>query len=281
MSCREKQSEKSIVLLELPELIKGTVTKRPSKEIKSPYVADIKLDNHDNEILGHSASLGCCGLCEIGSNVLLIESNGKTKCSHKVMLSVIKEKGHTITIGIYPKLAEKITYNALLYNCIDGLKAKSIATERKILNSRFDFFGKDENGDYYVLEVKNVPLADYIDIETKYRKKMNFDDRKWNDKLAYFPDGYRKSKKAPVSERAVKHIRELQEIKMKNKSIRTILLFVIQREDVSSFCVSKLDKIYLDSVREARDCGVEIKTLQVVWRENKCYFIRNDLPIVL
>ena len=41
------------MLLQLDNLIEGTVIKRPSKIIKSPYVADIVLENNGmiNEIL--------------------------------------------------------------------------------------------------------------------------------------------------------------------------------------------------------------------------------------
>jgi DNA-binding sugar fermentation-stimulating protein len=274
-----KTSLNEIVLHTLPTLYKGVIIKRPSKEIKSPYVADVVLED-ETTILAHTAALGCCGLAEKESHILMIKSeNPKTKCSYKIMLSQFEEKGHTIRVGIYPKLAEEITLQALRNHCIYGLRAKTIAREKTILNSRFDFVGKDENDDYYVLEVKNVPLADYVDMEVKERKKLSFDDREWNDKIAYFPDGYRKKKDATVSERAVKHITELMHITQKEKQVRTILLFVIQREDVSSFQPSRLDKIYLRAVQEAYENGVEIKTLQVVWRENRCYFLNNNLPI--
>lgn len=290
----------TICLLTLPELTRGVVVKRPSKDIKSPYVADVMLhagnkDKKEGEgegkgekedtqqtILAHTASLGCCGLCEKDCSVWMMSTpSSKSKCQYRVMLSSFEEKGHTITVGINPKTAEDIVFQALKMNCVNGLKAKTIAKEKTILNSRFDFVGKDENDDYYVLEVKNVPLADYVDIEAKERKKMNFDAREWDDKIAYFPDGYRKKKDATVSERAVKHITELMEIKKQSPSVRTILLFVVQREDVRSFQPSRLDKIYLEAVRLAYENGVEIKTLQVVWRENMCMFMRNDLPIHL
>ena len=59
------------------------------------------------------------------------------------------------------------------------------------------------------MEVKNVPLADYEDVTAKDRKKMCFDDRSINSKVAYFPDGYRKKQTDTVSPRALKHINEL------------------------------------------------------------------------
>lgn len=274
----------SNVLHSFNVLYKGSVIKRPSKYIRSPYVADIKLDDTTNEreYLGHTPSLGCCGLVESKSIVYMEKLSDKTKCHYRICLSEINSKGHIIRVGVAPKLAETITYNALHYNLIQNLNVKSIAREKTIKHSRFDFIGKTHDDNYYILEVKNVPLADYEDISSKERKKINYKEYAWNNKVAYFPDGYRKHKNAPVSERAIKHINELSEIKQEYPNIRCILLFVIQRIDCNRFQPSRLDQTYLNAVRKARYNGVEIKTLQVEWREdNNCYFIRNDLPIYL
>ena len=59
------------LLISLDNLIEATVIKRPSKIIKSPYVSDLKLENDINEHLGHSPSLGCCGLADNGRKVLV------------------------------------------------------------------------------------------------------------------------------------------------------------------------------------------------------------------
>lgn len=284
------------ILLELPNLYKSIVVKRPSKKIKSPYVADIikdkEIENENEKIqqefLGHTPSLGCCGLAEKGSCVLVSELEGeKTKCNYRIELSHIETKGHTIYISIAPKLAEKIVYNGLKNNIIQSIDIKTVLREKKILNSRFDFIGRQTNDDFYIVEVKNVPLADYVDIEEKEKKKLDFSDYKWNEKISYFPDGYRKKKGDVVSERALKHVNELREIKEKEPRIRCILLFVIPRIDVKWFQVSRLDPLYLNAVREAWKKGVEIKTLQVEWREAasengyNCYFYRNNLPVML
>ena len=77
------------------------------------------------------------------------------------------------------------------------------------MNSRFDFYGISDNKPF-ILEVKNVPLADYVDCENKEKKNMNFDNYDFKDKISYFPDGYRKKKNQPISERAIKHINELK-----------------------------------------------------------------------
>jgi hypothetical protein len=68
----------SKILMIIDNLIEGKIVKRPSKIIKSPYVADIlpitSFDNNMNEtkeILGHTASLGCCGLADTGATILM------------------------------------------------------------------------------------------------------------------------------------------------------------------------------------------------------------------
>jgi len=160
---------------------------------------------------------------------------------------------------------------------------KTYKREVKLLNSRFDFAGIDENGKYFVLEVKNVPLADYADVSSSDRKKMikhgDFVNIHINEKISYFPDGYRKKKGEVVSERALKHINELAEITC-SKIIRPIICFVIQRTDVTSFQASVLDPIYKEAFNEAIKKGVEVIVLVVSWNtEGEATFISCDLPI--
>lgn len=244
-------------LYNLTNVEEGEVIKRPSKFIKSPYVADIIIN--DCNYLGHTPSLGCCGLANAGSKVILTKLGDKTKCDYRIELAKL-DTG--IIVGIAPKLAEKIVYNALLQNLIQHLSVKKIKSEIKIGNSRFDFIGKTEKNEDFILEVKSVPLA--------------------RNGIAYFPDGYRKNKKQTVSERALKHITELNGIKDKYPEIRCVLLFVIQRNDVKEFQIFKQDPIYHEAVKNAWLAGVEIKTLQVQWDCNgTCKYIKNNTPIVL
>ena len=61
------------ILLELPQLYKAVVVKRPSLKIKSPFVADIQFKQQDDTYLAHTPSLGCCGLADKDANVLMIK----------------------------------------------------------------------------------------------------------------------------------------------------------------------------------------------------------------
>jgi len=283
------------LLLKIDSLSEGTVVKRPSKFIKSPYVADILKNDSDNEtILGHTASLGCCGLADAGATVLMApvplkkkkkKDDGKLCCEYRVYLSVLLERGQEVVIGIHPKLAENLAEAALKANLLSKLqnikkyrREAAIYVEDKV-DSRFDFAGIDGNDIPFIMEVKNVPLADYEDITAKDRKGKCYDNRQVDSKVAYFPDGYRKKSADPVSPRALKHIRELTLIKRESKT-RCIMCYVIQRTDINRFQPSIIDPEYRHAVKNAIDAGVEIITLVIRWtKEGKAYFVRDDLPI--
>ena len=282
------------VLIKLDNLIEGQVIKRPSKYIKTPYVADILCDNE--EVLGHTASLGCCGLADVNASVLIsLSPNSKSKpknkanmkCTHTVYLSVLREREYEQIIGIHPKLAETLTEAALNANLLTKLQnIKRYRRETAIyvkdkIDSRFDFTGIDQNSIPFIMEVKNVPLADYENVTFKERTKMNFNDRDFNSKVSYFPYNYNKKPSEPVSPRALKHIRELTLIK-KETEIRCIMCYVIQRTDANRFQPSVIDPEYRDAFKQAVEAGVEIITMVVSWNRNgEATFIRDDLPIAL
>ena len=203
-----------MLLFNIGTLFKGEVVKRPSAKCKTPYVADVILED-GTDVLGHTAALGCCGLADKTANVLMTKvENSKNVCSHKIQLSIKYENNHKELIGIDPKLAERIVDESLKHNCIGTLKnLQSYKREVKMLNSRFDFAGVDADGNEFVLEVKNVPLADYVDCYEKERKNHDTSHCAYNEKISYFPDGYRKKQKDTVSPRALKHIQELQKLK--------------------------------------------------------------------
>ena len=286
------------LLIKLDNLLEGVVIKRPSKFIKSPYVADVVPVGLDNEVLAHTASLGCCGLADNDANILMSlvptpknknknKNVDKLKCEYRVYLSVLREKNVEIIIGIHPKLAEQLVETALQSNYLSKLqniqsykRETSIFVEGKV-DSRFDFSGIDENGVPFIMEVKNVPLADYEDITAKDRKGKCYDDRSVDSKVAYFPDGYRKKSTDPVSPRALKHIRELTLIK-KESVTRCIMCYVIQRTDVNCFQPSIIDPEYREAFKQAINGGVEIITMVVQWtKDGQSYFVRDDLPITI
>ena len=275
-----------MLLHQLTNVVEGVVIKRPSKYIKTPYVADIEVNiddsNFTEDILGHTPSLGCCGLVDTGATVLLTESiNDKSKCSHTVQLSIINNSNTNkqLIVGVNPKLAEILAESALKNNCLSRLlniksykKETTVYIEGKV-DSRFDFSGIDENGIPFLMEVKTVPLS-----SPTLGKNTNIN----NNGISYFPDGFRKKVTDTVSPRALKHIQELTLIKRETK-VRCLMCYVIQRSDTHMFMPSPADPAYKKAFYEAMEAGVEIITLQVDWQlqDNtvNAYFVRDDLPI--
>jgi len=289
------------MLLQLKNLVQGNVIKRPSAIIKTPYVADVLLSNKD-QVIAHSLSLGCCGLADINAQVLLEDLNisqkdkinkktEKPKCSHRIHLSIYRDQEKEVIIGINPKLAEILVEKALEKNVLHQLQnIKSYKREVTMyisgkVDSRFDFTGVDQNGIPFIMEIKNVPLADYEDVCSKDRKRLDFTGRDFSSKVAYFPDGYRKKSTDPISPRALKHVEELTWIKKEDPRIRCILCFVIQRHDVNRFAPSVIDPIYREAIRVAMEAGVEIIPLVIKWEHSgatsyEAHFVCDDLPIV-
>ena len=296
MSKNENVDEIQNVLLQIPNLVKGYVAKRPSKHIKSPYVADVVICDTNIEVIAHTAALGCCGLADMGAQVMMSitpeskNGNKTQKCSHRIYLSILNDKRNTsnenkVIIGINPKIAEELVENALKQNMLALLQnVKSYRRETTIyvenqIDSRFDFTGIDENGIPFIMEVKNVPLADYEDLPLHERGKTDFTERDWNSKIAYFPDGYRKKITDTISPRALKHICELKKIKEMSKT-RSIICFVIQRDDVDRFQASVVDPEYRNALKNAVDSGVEVFTLVIKWHENGvAQLVNQNLPI--
>lgn len=265
---------------QIPDLVQGVVVKRPSKHCKTPYVADVCLED-GTEVMAHTAALGCSGHADAGAIVLMKPvNNPKNVCKYKILMVKETERGVERIMGIDPKMAETLTEECLKQNCISSLKnVVSYGREKKRLNSRFDFMGIDKDNKEFIMEVKNVPLADYVDCLAKEKKHMDFSNCNINEKISYFPDGYRKKQKDTVSPRALKHIHELEQI-VESGNMRCIMCYVIQRTDSNRFQPSKIDPIYRNAVQNAVKKGVEIITLQISWdNQGNAHFIRDDLPI--
>lgn len=272
---------------------------RPSKIIKTPYLGDCsvytnesnknnltkltknkkcqKLNVINDDVLVHLPSLGTCGLTENGKFIVVTPKNSSTAKSKYLTQLTYINKPNTI-VGINPMLANEIVHNMLKNNILHFLTdLDTIKPESTFGKSRIDF--KCTKGDKTIyIEVKNVPLADHYDLsKTELKKKLKDNDfieeynqtiKKYNKKIALFPDGYRKDKNAPVSERAVKHFDELININ-KLENHESYLIYIIQRKDISSFSPSRLDKIYRDKFEEAIANGVKIVPICVEWIQDK------------
>lgn len=258
-------------LYSLPKaLIKATVIARPSKKIKSPYLADINIDG--NEYLCHSGALGCSGHIGPGATVWVLEKapSASSKSTHEIYL--IEEAG--ILIGCHPLVANKMAQQYLKTH----LSMKDVCAEKKINDCRFDFTAKSDDKQT-IVEVKTVPIADYYDGTTK-EVQAYLASNAATEKIAIFPyctvAGKRSVSKEPLSERALKHVQSLTQLVT---TYKCMLLFIVQRNDVSKFCITKLDLQYKEACTKALAAGVIIKAISVRWDNQHAYY-EKELEIV-
>ena len=152
-------------------LVRGKVTARPSKQIKSPYVADCVVDGQgDTSVLCHCPSLGLGGLISAGESVLLLKSeSAKASTAYKVEVALEEtcnqnqESTAPTQVLSNPLLCEKLAEKALELNLLPSFSQHSpvVKIERQVVvgGSRIDFLLKHVDGSRTLIEVKNSPLA--------------------------------------------------------------------------------------------------------------------------
>ncbi len=256
-----------------------SIVARPSKQIKSPYCADIIKDN--SPYIAHTPSLGCCKLVDAGCQVFVQERTENTaKTQYAVYGTYVHDK---ITVGVHPMVANPMMKEILRKHMDEEWKdIVVIETEVVYKDSRIDFCVKRANGRKVWIEVKNVPLAAYEDKATKDYRSICIPTEGQDPyaKIAIFPDGYRKHKEDPVSPRATKHLATLADCVAQGDEAYCV--YITQRGDVSSFTPSKLDPVYRAQFLASQSQGVKMRCYCVVWDDQfqHAYFTKQ-VPIVL
>ena len=215
-------------------LLQGTFIKRYKR-----FFVDI---NYKNKIItAHCPNSGSMmGLLNKGNKTWFSRSiNPKRKL--KFTLEIIKS-GENL-VGINTFLTNKLVLEALNLKKIKSLiQFNNIKTEASFSNNtRFDFLISNSKEKCF-LEVKNVTLVR-------------------NKKIAEFPDA--------ITARGTKHLNQL--INAKQKGFQSYILYLIQREDCSSFKIADdIDKEYKIAFDKAKKTGVKIL----------CYDCKIDLEEV-
>lgn len=207
--------------------VSGICINRPSKKIKSPYVADIKLDNDDNIYTAHSPALSLGNLIKPGARLYVLKNNN-TKTDYSI--KIVYDDNYNTWVGATPLDANRLFkwcfINKYFNNLIpDG----TLSSEVKYGDSRIDFC--IDNNTY--IEIKCVPLK--------------------KDDYCYFPDGYRKSKKDTISPRAIKHINELSGL-----GSNAIIVFIVLRDDCEYFRPNEKDPLFCKTLKNAISKGVKV-----------------------
>lgn len=207
-------------------LIQGTFIKRYKR-----FFADVLID--DETVIAHTANTGTMKTC-LGENwPALVSFHDSPTRKLKYSFEMISN-GKT-WIGINTSLTNALAIEAIRAGVIPELTGfNEIRPEVKIGQSRIDIHLSNGPEEECYVEVKNVTLVN-------------------DEGHCLFPDA--------VTERGQKHLRELMELK--KKGIRTVMLFIVQREDCHAFNLeNEIDPEYCRLLKTVMDVGVEVLVYQ-------------------
>jgi sugar fermentation stimulation protein A len=221
-------------------LIHGKLIKRYKR-----FLADVAL-NDGSIITAHCTNSGSMLSCiEVGADVGLSpapDPNRKTKFTWEI----IKIDGQWV--GINTMVPNLLVYEAIKNGQIKGLDSyPRVFREVKFDESRLDILAENDH-ERCAIEVKNVTMK----VGT----------------CALFPDA--------VTERGLKHLQTL--MRLKHEGLRAVMVYVVQRTDVTSFGVAEhIDPNYASGLVKATEAGVEVFALQANVSPNGIV-IANRLP---
>jgi len=210
-------------------LIKGVLLQRYKR-----FLADIRLENGEI-ITAHCPNSGSMKSCNVPGNPVMISHQDSPTRKLKYTWEMIQIDGKWV--GINTGHPNKLVAEAVGNQQIPDLTGYPvIRSEVKVgKHSRIDLVLENSDEQCYV-EVKNVTLLE--------------------DGQAKFPDS--------ITERGQKHLKEL--MALKKQGHRTVIFFVVQREDARSFApADDIDAMYGKLLRKAvLRSGVEALVYQ--WR---------------
>ena len=270
------------IIFQYDKLIQnGCLIKRPSKSIKSPYIADIKIE--DEESLAHCPALGISGLLNCNTEFICSKNESQSrKSKYTIELTYLpSSKNSTVLTNTNPNMGNKIFQSIISNNLIDCYKNHiHFQAEKTYKDCRFDFYIEKNDSKKEFIEIKSVLLCNFDkDDYPDYIKKPEINTNTKYKKAAIFPDGFRKSKNVPISERAIKHLKTLQDCV--SNGYDASLYFIIQRNDCDYFKPSNVDQFYSKELKAASKNGVNIKAISLHWTSlGTCYF-NKFIPVIL
>jgi sugar fermentation stimulation protein A len=245
----------------LPSLQRATVVKRPSASIKSPYVADITLDD-GTMALCHTPGQSCSGLVVPGRTIYVSKGKEGSKTAYTAQLSESTDSEGIYTIGIHPMVSQQMASKLLERISTEAVWKSEVKLSE---HTRLDFVGLLPTGKKIYVEVKNAMIS--------HCKTGRLTRR------AIFPEGYRKSKKDTISPRAVKHAETLAELMMEDTTEAAYLLFIVPRNDCQEGLeLNTEDPIYCNAVNTAIAVGVQVKVFGLDFQLDGSIHFVQELP---
>lgn len=225
------------------KLIGGKLIRRYKR-----FLADVRLGD-GTEVTAHCTNSGSMkGCLEEGADVMLSPVDDP-KRKTRYTWEMIRIGGNWV--GINTSHPNALAFEWISDGLIPGLEGLTgLRREVKWGDSRFDLHAADGDRECFV-EVKNVTLRE--------------GDR------ALFPDA--------VTERGRKHLLTLA--RLKKSGLRAVMLYVVQRMDVSLFAPARdIDPAYASALEEVVRQGVEIIAVQAKVSPEHITFHRT-LPVEL
>jgi len=247
-------------MISFPPVVRATVLHRPSKVIKSPYIADVRLED-GRELLCHTPGLGCHGLVDAGKQiyVTLTPAGTKAKTACTATIAASSDAIGSYTVGLQPLMSQRLAVSLLprLVPPEDGehvWESEVTVDIPGFEKTRLDYVGtRVSDGKKVYVEVKNAMIA-------------------WDDTVpratrrAVFPDGFRKRKTDPVSPRAIKHAEVLAALRERPETAGCVLLFIVPRSDCrDGLLINPTDPAYCAAVGGAIRAGVTVRAFSSVY----------------
>ena len=262
-------------IIEYHDIVQLTIVRRPSKKIKSPYVADA-VDENGTEFLVHTPGLGLADQCLPGSKIFATPSKNKASKTDYITQSVsINENGYGQTIiGANPHSAEIIGKEIIKKNIWNPYpKFKVCKKKPPHINYLGDIYLKSQDS-FIIIEIKNVICASYDPNRLKVdRRYVFYDNNSPFNRSGIYPNGEKSKKykgKSVVSERS---IRQIDKMINDSQNYQFAIIFLVNRGDCSTFKPNwQRDPVYSKKLVKAVKYGVQIYALGVNWSDKACYF---------
>lgn len=264
-------------MFQLPSLRAATVLARPSRSIKSPYVADIRFHDTQEVALCHTPGLGCSGMVEAGATILVSDAP-QTKTRYAAQIAVVSDTAaaaasaaaaDVVYVGVRPMLNQ-----LLAGQCLERVAPGVPTWESEVVlpsdpGTRLDYVGYTEAGKAVYVEIKNAMVSHELDVPRHARR-------------AIFPDGFRKTLRDPISPRAIKHALALADLCGRPDTDAAILLFLVSRSDCGGgLVINPEDPTYCDALRVAIRAGVRIYAFAVDFTVGGAVTLVGQVPVYI
>ena len=286
-------------VLQVVGITEAKILSRPSTRIGDHTVSDVVIYRENRKVLAFTPSLSCDGMSDTGSDVFVaycppeeddishLSFTGE-KITHTVFLSYFKETVNNVQImAINDKLAMEIMESAIEKNLmailppVKQFKRNTLMHLEGKIDSVFSFVGICEDDSQFVMEIYNVPYAEYNHGEPDAfqnaitANRFDMTEMDYNTKSAYFPE-----KNNTNNAELVKKIKDLTTIASES-AVRCILGYVVQRTDIDKLELSRYNDEYRLAVKKALEYGVRVMPIVISWTATGvAFFVTDELPVV-